>query len=108
MQRTLPLLLAVCCVAFGFVTPGPVEAQSTEANVADLQQQLESGLKARLPEEFAFIKKVVAMVGNDQLPLKLVKSTFQWTRKNPLAKDHPFVYFQRALRVRAKKIGITV
>lgn len=113
MRRTLSWILAACVVAsgfvaFGFVDKASLEAQTVEANVADLQQQLESGLKVRRPEEFAFIGKVVTMVGNDTLPLDLVISTFLWTRKNPKAREYPFVYFQRALRERAKKLGIDV
>ena len=108
MQRTLPLLLIGFLLAPASVDPTPLEAHTIEANVADLQQQLESGLKARRPEEFEFIAKVVTMVGNDTLPLDLVMSTFLWTRKNPKAREYPFVYFQRALRERAMKLGITV
>ena len=86
----------------------PLQAQTIETNVADLHQQLKSGLKARRPLEFAFIAKVVTMVENNELPLDLVMSTFIWTRSNPQAREYPFVYFQQALRVRAKKLGITV
>lgn len=108
-MRTILLLVVIGSLQVpALVAQEPIEAPSIEANVAGLQTQLESGLKARRPEEFTFIKKVVTMVGNDTLPLSLVKSTFQWTRQNPAAKKYPFFYFQRALRERAKKIGITV
>ena len=99
-------LLTACLISCP--STNTATAQTIEANVADLQDQLESGLRCRRPEEFAFVKKVVTMVGNDQLPLELVISTFQWTRKNPRAREYPFFYFQRALRERAKKLGITV
>lgn len=108
MRRILPLILAGCLVGLGIVGSSSIESHVIAANVADLKQQLESGLKARRPEEFAFIDKVVTMVGNDTLPLDLVMSTFLWTRKNPRAREYPFVYFQQALRVRAKKLGIDV
>src|SRR5688500_10871699 len=104
MPRMLPLLLIGLLFAPASVDRRPLAAQTIEANVADLKQQLESGLKARRPEEFEFIEKVVTMVGNDTLPLDLVMSTFLWTRKNPKAREYPFVYFQRALRERAKKL----
>ncbi len=108
MQKIPLILLIGSLVVPVLVAQEPIETPSIEANVAGLKTQLEAGLKARRPEEFAFIKKVVTMVGNDTLPLLLVKSTFQWTRQNPAAKKYPFFYFQRALRERAKKLGITV
>ncbi|HUG68079.1 MAG TPA: hypothetical protein VMM76_10015 [Pirellulaceae bacterium] len=108
MQKLLPLLLLSYVVTPAFIGQESVAAQTISANVADLKQQLESGLKARRPQEFAFIATVVEMVSNDHLPLDLVMSTFIWTRQNPQAKEYPFVYFQRALRERAKKLGITV
>jgi len=71
--------------------------------VADLQEQLENGLQARLPAEFAFIARVVMKVEQNQLPLELVKGTFQWSRGK---KPYPFPYFERALRLRAAELGI--
>jgi len=108
MHRILPLLLIGFLLAPASVDRKPLEAQTIGANVAGLQTQLQSGLKCRRPEEFAFVDKVVTLVGNDTLPLDLVMSTFLWTRKNPKAREYPFVYFQQALRERAKKLGIDV
>ena len=73
--------------------------------VADLQDQLENGLRARLPSEFAFIRRVVEMVRADQLPLDLVVGTFQWARRK---KPYPFPYFERALRTLAARRGIPI
>jgi len=78
--------------------PPPVAAE-----VADLEDQLEKGLRARRPREFAFIARVVAFVEQDKLPLKLVKETFDWAREK---KPYPFQYFERAMRLRAAKIGV--
>ncbi|MCA9119290.1 MAG: hypothetical protein H6822_06375 [Planctomycetaceae bacterium] len=108
MQRILHLVVLGCVLALSAAAPAPLDGQTVAANVADLQQQLESGLKARRPGEFAYIKKVVTMVRMNELPLDLVISTFIWVRHNPQARDYPFVYFQRALQERAKKLGITV
>ena len=108
MNRFLCLLVCCCLIASSFPYSPSIGASPIAANVANLQQQLESGLKARRPEEFAFIQTVVSMVEDDTLPLDLVMSTFLWTRKNPKAKEYPFVYFQRALRERAKKLGINL
>ena len=76
--------------------------------VADLKDQLENGLKARLPADFAFISKVVTLVEQDKLPLDMVKAVFQWARKKGVKNNYPFPYFQRALKIRAKKLGIVI
>jgi hypothetical protein len=71
--------------------------------VADLKDQLEGGLRARLPREFAFIDQVVDKVHAGELPLEMVMSTFQWARRK---RPYPFPYFERGLRLRAAKEGI--
>jgi hypothetical protein len=69
---------------------------------ASLKDQLEKGLKARRPQEFAFIARVVTLVEQGILPRTLVDSTFLWAR----SARHPFQYFERGLRVRARRLGI--
>ncbi len=71
--------------------------------VPDLKNQLEKGLKARLPREFEFIELVVGKVEANQLPLDLVTSTFLWARPK---RPYPFPYFERGLRLRAAQRGI--
>jgi hypothetical protein len=71
----------------------------------DLRETLEAGLRARRPEEFAFIGRVVAMVERGDLPLSLVQSTFQWARKK---RPYPYVFFERGLKRRAAALGIPV
>ena len=83
---------------------GPVD----QGRIAGLQQQLENGLQARLPREFKFIARVVQMVQQGALPLPLVQSTFVWARRQVTSKKYPFPYFERALRIRAKKIGVEI
>lgn len=70
----------------------------------DLQAQLEKGLKARRPVDFAFIKKVVEMVDAGTLPRSMVTSTFMYARQKP--NDRRVQYFEFALRAQAKKQGI--
>ena len=71
------------------------------ARIAELQDQLESGLKARRPVEFAFIARVVARVEDQQLTTGEVKSVFQWARRKN--KHSPFPYFERAMRIIAAR-----
>lgn len=71
----------------------------------DLQIQLEKGLKCRRPVEFAFVEHVVDMVAEGTLPRGLVDSTFLWARRQG---RYPFPYFQRGLKVRAARLGISI
>jgi hypothetical protein len=74
-------------------------------DVADLQEQLESGLRARFPREFAFIARVVALVRAGEMSVEMVTSTYNWARlKHP--RPYPFPYFEAALRIRAREAGI--
>ena len=69
-----------------------------------LLEALETGLRARLPSEFAYLEQIVDAVEAGQLPEVLVRSTFIYARKKP---RYPIRYFDRALRIRAKRDGIT-
>ncbi len=89
--------------AFGGPT-GPTEPRLNAKSV-DLQEMLEKGLKARRPTEFAFIGRVVDQVEAGTLPLDLVRSTFDWARRK---RPYPYPYFERALQVRAARLGLTV
>lgn len=71
--------------------------------IANLQDQLTFGLRARLPRERAFIKFVVAKVEAGDLPVELVLSTFHWARHK---RPYPFPYFEHALRLRAARYDI--
>jgi hypothetical protein len=85
-----------------------LDVRSSRGDVADLQDRLEKGLKARLPEDFAFIGMVVQLVDTQQLPIDLVDSSFLWVRKNRAHKKYLVPYFERVLRLRAKERGITI
>jgi len=108
----LGLPLAASLVFFNADTArgqGDELAQSPRAvDAIGLKSQLEKGLRARRPQEFAFVAVVVEMVENETLPLDLVKGTFLWARKKALTTRYPFPYFERALRERAGKLGIKI
>lgn len=93
---------ALVAVAKACLYPQSASAVDT----ADLKSQLETGLYAYLPAHFEFIAKVVALVEQDRLPLKLVYSTFKWAREKD--KGRRFYYFEAALRRRAEKIGVNL
>jgi hypothetical protein len=76
---------------------------SRNPGLPTLKQTLDDGLKARTPGEKAFNDKVVKLVHDHTLPLDMVDSTFLWARHKP---THQMEYFEKALAVRAEKIGV--
>lgn len=87
----------------------PVEAQAPPSGVTtrpSLKDTLEKGLRARRPEEFQYLARVVQKVERQELPLELVMSTFQWARQKTKHANFPFPYFVRALRERAARLGL--
>lgn len=71
--------------------------------VTTLKERLEKDLKARRPQEFAFVASVVTLVDRGILSRRLVDSTYLWARTK---RRHPFQYFQYALTVRARRHGL--
>ena len=103
-----PCLLMLCLglplIADSALRPHAAQA----AQVAGLRDQLEKGLKARLPAEFAFLDRVVIMVERNELPRSLVDSSFLWVRKNKSHKNYLVPFFERVLRARAAQMGIRI
>jgi len=108
-RRSISPCTFVVCVAVALGSAGLVpyltgaSGVAAGAEVAELQDQLESGLKARRPAEFAFIQRVVTLVEQGRLPVPLVVSTYRWAESKY---KQPFPYFVRALRIRAARIGV--
>lgn len=108
-------ILAILILCFGSIFVSRSLAADFERNsdaVAvrlseDFENQLNAVLKSRRPVEFEFVATVVKMLEDDQLPLDLVQSTFNWVRNKKDCR-YPFVYFEKALRIRAAKLGIAV
>jgi hypothetical protein len=80
-------------------------AAAESGGIENLKKTLAEVLRARRPEEFAFLNRVVELVEDGDLPRSMVESTFNWARKKP---RHPFQYFEQALRIRAKRIGVEI
>ena len=99
------LLLAMLAVApnRARVAVGGQQTSGALRKSIRLKEQLETGLKARRPAEFAFIGRVVRLVDAGILPRRVVDGTFLWARGK---RRHPFQYFERAMKVRAKRFRI--
>jgi hypothetical protein len=98
------LLLAGLLLAF----PAPPTAHAAEpakvGTVLGLEDRLKTGLKARRPEENAFIEDVARLVRAGELPVKLVDSTYLWALQRQ--QKYPYPLFERALRIQASRIGV--
>lgn len=113
------LILATCSASIALAqvvrSVAPVEnvraltrtSQGGSTNrVASLKDQLLIGLKVRRQVEREFVEEVVRLVHQRRLPTKLVLETFHYARRKPT--KHPFQYFQRALAIRAARIGVRI
>jgi len=83
--------------------PAPALGSGGLPKSFDLKKQLELGLKARRPSDFAYIAKVVSRVENGTLPRTVVDQAFMYARGRH--KEYPIVYFQFSLKELAKKAG---
>ncbi|MCA9236338.1 MAG: hypothetical protein KDA44_12770 [Planctomycetales bacterium] len=96
------------------VTPHTIgSADNRSGRQVKLYDQLRVGLKARTKADLEFIDLVVLRVDQGKLPRKLVDSTFLWARNRYKTKPgshrlRPIVYFQPALTLRAKQLGISL
>ena len=92
-----------CLAALGICRQVPADQQ-----VANLNETLRSVLRARRPQEFAFVDLVTQKVDEGRLPTSLVLSMMKWARERAEQRKSniPFPYFQEGLRLRAAEIGV--
>ena len=76
--------------------------------VANLNETLRYVLRARRPQEFAFVDLVTQKVKQGDLPIEMVLSMMKWSVERARERNSkiPFPYFQEGLRLRAKEIGV--
>jgi hypothetical protein len=105
LRRTfLSAITSLLCFGIRIACGQEPSSQSLEkAASTTLKKTLEAGLKARRPQEFAFLATVAAKVEDGTLPRSLVESTFFWARRQG---RYSYVYFEAGLRARAKRIGV--
>jgi hypothetical protein len=84
----------------------PRRLLSAEGKLPSLEDRLNSGLKCRRQDEFAFVGQVAQRVQTGKIPEALVLQTMQWSlKKNP---RFPFFYFQFAVKKQASALGVTL
>ena len=106
MRRRTLLAAITALLCFGKSTASGQDQTAPalgKAASTSLRKTLEAGLKARRPQEFAFLALVARRVDEGVLPRSLVESTFFWARRQGRT---PFVYFQSGIRLRAKRLGV--
>lgn len=91
----------------------PSDPKGRGGRQISLRDQLRVGLKAVTDADFAFIDLVVTRVNQNVLPKELVNSTFLYARKRVETRDgrylkRPMVYFQPALVLRARALGVAL
>jgi len=89
----------------------PDQLPNRQGRQVSLKNQLRVGLKAVTKEDFAFIDAVVAKVDQGKLPRSMVDGTFLWARNRYKTRMgahrlRPMVYFQPALVLQARAVGV--
>lgn len=106
-RRFLLTLLATAAALPAAVRRRAAGAIDTD-DLEEFERILKSGLRARRPEEIAFIGKVVQMVRDHKLPRRLLESAFVWVRKKKHKERYPAVWFERSLRALAAREGFVI
>ncbi len=100
--RSIILALALLTVA----SVGTTVAQEVELRFEDYEERLNAILKSRRDEERDFVKKVVNRVKAGTIPERLVETSYKWVLNERPDTKYPFVYFEKVLRLQAKKLRI--
>ena len=76
------------------------------AQFEEYEKKINAILLTRRDEEKIFVAKVVEQVRLKRIPAKLVDVSYQWAGKNRPQTKYPFIYFERVLRLQAKKLRL--
>ncbi len=89
-------------------------APATPNKPITFRDRLIVGLEARLKSEIAFVDHVVEEVQAGHLPQRIVDQTFFWARQRSeevrygRPPQRPIIYFQPAMRARAKLLRVSL
>jgi len=80
--------------------------QMLDMNTVELRIQLQNGLRVFLPEQQAFLERVLVAVDSGQLPRAMVNMVYVWSlRRN---RKVPFPYFEIAMRALSERRGVAL
>jgi hypothetical protein len=118
-RAAIGMLLAAATLTFAVVlrhaqaaeTQRVVIAPGRAQQVVSLRDRLVVGLQARLDSEVAFVERVVLQVRLGKLPQHVVDQTFFWARDRASISRNgnsrrPIIFFQPAMRARAKRLRV--
>jgi hypothetical protein len=103
------ILLRSIVFAFALIlisSAGSAVAQEVDLRFEDYEERLQAILKTRRDEERNFVQEVVAKVKAGDLPERLVETSFKWVLNKRPDTKYPFVYFERVLRLQAKRVDL--
>ena len=102
LRRVIWVVLALSMLFPWVALQRPAQAG---VRTVSLQDRLEKGLRARRPQEFAFIAKVCKLVDAKVIPRKMVDATFFWARRK---RRWPYQYFEFGMRRQAARMKIAL
>src|SRR5690606_32392281 len=111
LVRAIGLAAGWCVAYVAMPLLAQVRSSSPRQGISSTRRQLTlndllaRGLRARRVEEFEFIDKVVELVEQNKLPLRLVQAAYLWSRNK---RPYPMIYFQQALIRLAAREGIAI
>jgi hypothetical protein len=93
----------LAAVTFSFAQ----QSNPSTQQVADLQEQLEKGLRARRPIEVQFLSRVIQLVNQGRLTREVVQGTFSFVLKKYRDRKYLVPIFEQTLRKRLSLDGNT-
>lgn len=96
------MIFGVAILTLSFASTA--SAQEIELRFEDYEQRLNAILKTRRDEEKEFVQRVVNRVKNGDIPERLVETSFKWVQNKRPNTNYPFIYFERVLRIQAKRL----
>ncbi len=82
--------------------------EERELRFADYEERLNAVLKTRRDEEKKFVKDVLRLVKDGELPEHLIETSYKWVVNKRPDSDYPFIYFERVLRIQAGLLELTI
>lgn len=100
-----PMVVLFCALAPWAAAPGD-DPREPRADIVPLEERLVTGLRARRPEDVAFLERVASLVEEGRLPEKVVNSTLAWAQRR--GRNYPLPSFRRALELQADHLGVSL
>jgi len=110
MVIRFPLFLLLGLLVAGTVVLcSSIHAQDfDDLPIVEYEKQLNAILKTRFTEEKEYVHKIVQLVDRDEIPRKVVATSFKWVLKKRPLTNNRFIYFQRVLALQGKKLNLPI